>query len=216
MRPASDYLTLFQLAVGLNLVIGAYGSHRKNLESRISEELSLSRKQIDEILDHTNPPVNEIEERLEKKEIKKLTDRELSRYLGDTSIRFYKRCYKFSQRDNFIEPFLVPIGLICLIGLIYASLWPKTQISYDIVYAFLGVGFFPALWAFIRLVREMAEHELFYRRQANSSYRDSVEDRQAARIRSEAIRGEIFRATNQVRIRHREHVRQNRTGFSKD
>jgi hypothetical protein len=216
MRPASDYLTLLQLAVGLNLVVGAYGAHRKNLESRIADEIDASREKIDEILDSSNPPVLELKEGLERKEVKNLSDRELARYFGDTSIRFYKRVYRFGQRDNMVEPWLVPIGLLCLFELFYASLWPKTMISYNLVYLCLILGFVPALWVFLRLVRETAEHERFYRRQANSSYRNNVDDRHAARLRSEAIDGEIFRATNQIRVRYREFVRQRRKGSSKD
>lgn len=216
MRPASDYLTLLQLAVGLNLVVGAYGARRKDLESRIANEIDASREKIDEIVDSLNPPVLELNENLEKKGVKDLSDRELARYFGDTSIRFYKRVYRFGQRDDMVEPWLVPIGLFCLFGLLYASLWPKTMISYTLIYLFLVIGFGPALWAFLRLVRETAEHEKFYRRQANNSYRDNVEERHAARLRSKAVDGEVFRTTNQIRVRYREFVRQRRTGSSED
>jgi hypothetical protein len=211
MQLANDYLTLLQLAVGLNLVVGAYGSHRKHMENKIGDELSASREQIDEILDSKSPPVLELAPNLEKKEVKKLTDRELSRYLGDVSIRFYQRCHSFGQRDKIVEPWLVPIGLLCLVGLIYASLWPQSQVSNLIVDLFLVIGFVPALWAFMRLVRETAEHERFYRRQANISYREKVADEHGKRIRSEKVDGEIFRVMNQIRVRHREHVKKIRT-----
>jgi hypothetical protein len=174
MQAASNYLTLLQLGAGFNLVIGAYSSHRKNIENKIEDEIDASRDQINEIIDHENPPILEIEPRLEKKEIELLPERELVRYLGDVSIRFQRRCYCFGQRDKIVEPCLFPIGLLCLAGLIYASLWSKVRVNDLVVYVSLVIGFLPALWAFMRLMRETTEHKRFYLRHVDSSYSREV------------------------------------------
>lgn len=67
MRPAQDCLTLLQLAVGMNLVIGAYGSHGKGIEGKIESELDLHREKIDEIISTEHNDNSPISEGLEKK-----------------------------------------------------------------------------------------------------------------------------------------------------
>ena len=211
MLAANNYLTLLQLGVGFNLVVGAYGSHRKNIENKIEDEIEASREKINEIIDHKNPPILEIEPHLEKKKIELLPERHLVRYLGDVSIRFHRRCYCFGQRDKIVEPCLVPIGLLCLAGLIYASLWPKVKVSDLVVYVSLVIGFLPALWAFMRLMKETAEHERFYLRQVDSSYGPTVVAKHEERVRSAAVDGEMFKVMNRIRVLHREHVKKTRT-----
>ena len=91
MRPASDYLTLLQLAVGLNLLVGAYSSYRKGVEAAVEDELDLHRERINEIVATSSKLAREIEHNLENKPIKTLTDQKLSGHLGDISIKFHQR-----------------------------------------------------------------------------------------------------------------------------
>ncbi len=52
MGTASDYTTLLQLNVGVNLAVDAYASRRKRAEEKIAEELDSARETMDQILSH--------------------------------------------------------------------------------------------------------------------------------------------------------------------
>ena len=210
MRHASDYLTLLQLAVTLNLVVGAYSSYRKGIEADIGAELDLHREKMDEIIAVSDELPSEIKQGLEQQPVKTLSDRELSRYLGDVSIRFHRKVYKFARRDRLVEPFLMPIGVFSLMLLLYASWWPKTNVSYRAVYSLSIITLLPAIWSYVRLLRETREHGSFYHRKVNDTYIEKSSEGHSKRLRSLPLEGEISRALNAVRIRYKSHLNKKR------
>ena len=202
MEKLANYQTLLQLGIGLNLVIGAYSSHRKNVEDRIKDSLDQYREQMDEILASTLEPVKAIDYDLQDRPVKLLNDRELSRYLSDCTIRFYQRRERFMRRDGYVEPLLYPIGFLSLSLLVYASLWPKTEVSYGLAYPICAVMLGPPIFALVRLLLETRNHERFYRGRASKTYREKVSVRHEERLRTSLSKGEIVRVTNAVRLRH--------------
>lgn len=199
----SDYSSLIQFIAGINLVVGAYAPYRRNVEDSIEDKLDIARSQIDEILDKYNPPTEILSRNLEKKEIKNLSDREIARYLGDVSIRFYDRCYKFGKYDPFFEFGLPLIGIIFVMILIYSAIFPEALINEFCISFFVIVGLIPALFSFLKTIFEIKLHEKFYRRKANDSYKRLAQNRHNKRKRTDPIVGEIFRVTNQVRVRNK-------------
>jgi len=51
MQAIGNYLTLLQLSVGLNLVVGAYSSYRRNQEEYIRGKIDRAREKINEVLE---------------------------------------------------------------------------------------------------------------------------------------------------------------------
>lgn len=100
MQAISNYLTILQLGVGLNLVVGAYSSYRKNQEEYIQGKIDDARENIDEILGpEVDIPAKFRSELLNEGPVKELTDKELRRYLIDVSIRFDRRKRTYGSRD---------------------------------------------------------------------------------------------------------------------
>ncbi len=203
VRP-TDFLTLLQLSVGLNWVVGAYGSYRRTYEDDIRDRLDHAREHMDALLlgDRASQP--SIPQDLQVRNIKDLSNRELNRYLIDANTRFHRRRALYRHRDGYLEPLLLPIGLISLIGLVYASFYPHQTISHWAAFVACGIAFLPSVAALTRLAWEVRQHENFYRREPNPSYVRSSQESQNERMRSKPTRGEISRIINQVRIRHRE------------
>lgn len=203
MQPIGDYLTLLQLSIGLNWVVGAYSSYRKNYEEDIRAKLDRAREEMDELLASGEIESVKLRSNLHDYEIKQISDRELSRYLVDATIRFHRRRQKFRRRDGYLEPLLFPIGLLSLLALCYASFWPRTLVSRGAIYGACAIGLLPAIAALARLLVEVSQHERAYRRDTRGSYIQASEAGQDKRIRSSPLRGEIARIINQVRVRSR-------------
>lgn len=102
--------------------------------------------------------------------------------------------------------------MLTLIALCYASLWPKTQVSYTWVYFSIVAGLLPATFALSRLIWEVSVHKRYNQRAVNPSYlkvRDEGQDRD---IKSSAYPGEITRVINEIRIRYNRHLTNIRRG----
>ena len=203
MGTASDYTTLLQLSVAVNLAVDAYASRRKRAEEKIAEELDSARETMDRILSHAAGVDAPLDQGLERKPVKELTNRELSRYLGDVTIRFYRRAHRFRVLDKYMEPLLTPLGIVSLVALVAASLSPSTDVPSWTVWLGAAVLFAPPILAFVRATRDTRRHEHFHRREANVSYSKVVEAEHDRRMRTTAAKGEIFRVTNHIRVRHR-------------
>jgi len=201
MNTIGDYLTVLQLGVGLNLVAGAYASHRKDFEEKVGEELERHRDHMDRLLRRAPLEQGAISHDLQDRPVEGLTDRELGRCLGDASVRFHGRVHRYGKRDGTIERLLIPIGLGCALCLVVASIWPGMPIAWWLALILSAVALGPPLYAFVRTSRELKDHEWYYHRQVNDTYAEKVAGRHDARMRSKAVKGEIHRITNQVRVR---------------
>lgn len=197
MDAASDYLTVLQLAVGLNLVAGAYTNIRKEFENRVADEIDDYREIMAGIV--RDQPDGPLDAGLEKK--KPLTDRELYRYLLDVSNRFHERARAFSRFDAWIEFALIVIGIVSACGLVAATVWPALPITKSQGVVICLVSIVPAVLAFLKAFAEIRTHDGFYRRRQNDSRAEKEAWRNQERSRSDAQAGEIGRAINQVRFR---------------
>ena len=206
MQSGVNYQTLLQLGVGLNFAIGAYGPYRKEYEERIRSKLDEARERLNELLSRDDSQFSSPRTDLQSLPIRHLSDRELHRYLSDVTIRFYRRRQVYDRGDKFLDGLLVPIGLISLLLLCYASFWPKTQIRNWAAYSICFLILVPSTVALARVVLEIRNHERFYRKESNLTHLKTSQQRQDDRMRSLPTQGEITRVMNEARLRYRKYA----------
>lgn len=200
MNKFVDYLTILQLGVALNLVTGAYASQRREFEDKVANELNDYRDKIRQLL-NLEKEQGPIGYELERKDIRQLSDRELSRLQSDVSIRFWRRSYNFGKKDIFFEKALIPIGIFCAMALVVASIWPEEYIAPYIALFISLIAVGVPIYAFVRTYTELREHQLYYRRNTTRNYSDNIEREHDLRMRSSPKKGEIHEIHNALRAR---------------
>ena len=198
MRPLSDYETLLQLGVGINVVLGGYSGYRNSFAEKVSEELSEARLRLQE-MGYKPSRKRSVRNDLQEISLHLLTGDEISQFLYDVTYRHYERTYASELLDNTIPPTLVTVGFVDLAILIYASLWPKTKVSYLYIYIGLVISLLPFLVIITREIYKIHRHRKFYRTKR-------VKLLSSMRLRrsdwTRARQGEIAKITGYIGMQH--------------
>lgn len=197
MNTSGDYLTVLQLGVALNLVVGAYTTARVDFEQQAAYELDVCQEKLATFM--KGEPEGPLEDNLHRKPIKDLTKRELYRYVTDITVRLDDRVRNYSRLDGKIDNALLLTGFACVVALIWASVNPLLHVPRGIgIFASIASLAVPLL-AFTKTNLELKAHRRFYRRPPNDSFVKKVQDRNKERSHSDGSPGEIFKVTNRVR-----------------
>ncbi|MBL3553161.1 hypothetical protein JMM51_13235 [Rhodovulum sulfidophilum] len=196
-------ISIFQLSASFCLIVGAFSSYRRAHERTIENSLDVARSQMTTVIlprqDQLEPL--EIRNNLQVPKLKDLSNRELHRYLGDVTIRFYGRRFKFAATDRFIDRALVIVGLSSIAGLIVSSRFPGAMVSDWVFYGISIVSLGLPIASFLKVSFEVKRHDHYFNRSVDKEYSKKIQSKHEGRIRSLPSRGEIFSVANEIRVR---------------